>query len=983
MKIKICEAETITFSSSDPRLPPLPPITQCKEGGWVRYADVTRALEGDLAGPDLTYTISRLCEGEYIVAPVYRSTTGGFCEWQGTWQMAKGQVVSITDSSATGYDFTFVPQDSNVPSVSISASPASLDLKENVVVTILADDDRGIARIWEKVDTVFVDGSSHPGVWSIQSVTAGMGGHTAGAQFSITDDRIIRAVVSAKVCDTGGNQRSSMKTIIWGGCDDGIQDHGEIGIDCGGPCPARCMNCLDDFTVGTNPSVYLYNPDQWEYIRSTALGALAEYANEQDIDYSELDTADEYIEAISWWVARHMGYRGDNINEVCLNDVLGLDYQPSDYEHDDFPVPAYYTLNYSGFPGCDGVTYTEDSVNKTWHADPTKWYYGDCEDYSILFASLLRSLGVSHSCIFSAEQPGHSFNIVYYNGKYRVLEPQGAEIGCKYYAPDNLWNDKIGAFACAWDNDVKVKPWEYTFNYAGCENPSVSAAGGGFGEKTLWLDWNGWGEDVKPAVADFNGDGKDDIGAVRSDLVGGGVAFDDFRFISSGGDFVKDFAESSTGNSEWEYFYPLSREDSVTGVQGTIEGGPVRRYGHVESPTANNLVTFYKNTHPVGDVDVSFSDETMPRLSIHDGWFSIEVTDVATYDHLGNVNRAPQLRTYAGSGDWTIETYARVSDTIATHHAGLMVCFSEDDIVYFGPYKSSGSRNEEVRIERTGVGYIDSRFRSVGDGYVKIQKVGTEYRFFYSGDGSRWTQLENLEIARAPIYVGFILKSWEPTNITAEFDYFKYSGASRNFTDNFDGALGSDWHIYIPQQTWHGSFCLGEQIPFVGDFDGDGFDDIITFNTERNPWEGDAYVALNQAEKYEFGLGLAWNTDFCMHDEIPGIGDFNGDGRDDIVCFNRSSGRVYVALSTKFGFEGERWQWNNDFCRGSNSTPLIGDFNGDGLDDIACVRLDGTRARIWVALANPSVINYYWPTGCNQCNAATFYTKAYYEDVCP
>jgi hypothetical protein len=115
------------------------------------------------------------------------------------------------------------------------------------------------------------------------------------------------------------------------------------------------------------------------------------------------------------------------------------------------------------------------------------------------------------------------------------------------------------------------------------------------------------------------------------------------------------------------------------------------------------------------------------------------------------------------------------------------------------------------------------------------------------------------------------------------------------------------------------------------------------------------------------------------------IGDFNGDGRDDIISFDTRSGNVYVGLSTLFGFWSEgfdsQWLWESDFCR-SGDTPLVGDFNGDGRDDIACVSIDGRRIRVWVSLALPSAITYDWHGG-NPCGSAPFYIDAYQPSVCP
>ena len=989
LKIEICDAETISLRPSDPSMPVLPPITQCKEDGAVWYADVVRQFYGDLPSPDLTYTFTGLCAGEYIVAPVYQSS-GELCPWHGTWESARGQVVRIEDSSATGYDFTFVPVDSRAPSaVSINIEPEEPELKDDVTVTILAWDNGEIDAIWEKTDTVYTDGSSHPGTWNSLTVTPGLEGSTAGAEFSITDDDVAQATVRAMVCDGGGNSRSAIRTIIFDTCGDGEQSWGETGVDCGGRCPSRCMSCLGDSTIGALPSAYLYGygSDDLAYIRSMADQALYDFATENSIDVRDLDTSDEYIDAVSWWVALNMGYRGDNINEICMNDIRGVDYDPDDYDHGDFPQPAHYTLRYSGCSWCDGLTYTveegHEEVTKTWHADPDKRFYGDCEDYGILTGALLRSLGVSHRCVFTAEEPGHSFNVVYYQGKFRVLEPQGGDPGRKYYGVENIWNDKLGAFACC--DFEKVKPWEYTMNYPGCEGPVVSIAGGGFGGKTLWLDWTGWGENVKPDVADFNGDGKDDIAAMRVMAYGTSFEQREFRFVSSGSGFTKDFPETETGDSNTDFFYTVGMDDSVMAIQGfdavEHEGSRVQRYGHVESPTANNFVTFNRNTHPIQDVTVTYSDETMPVFSIHDGWLGIEAKDTTTYDHWSKVNRAPQLQYVLGSDDWTIETSLRLSDTDPSYHAGLMVYFAENDIIYYGLHNGG---MQQLRIERSGDGVIGaSRYWPETEVMLKIIKTGTNYVFhFKAPDSTSWGSLASTTIDEEPVKVGFILKTWVPTAIKAEFDHFGYSSDTLNFTDNFDGALHDRWTIYIPRQTWHGSFCEGSEIPFVGDFDGDGTDDIVTFIREIDGEEvADVRVAMSQPEKMDFGHSLLWHSNFCLEDEIPGVGDFNGDGRDDIVTFKQDTGEVFVALSSLFNFQGDGWLWASDFCY-SGDTPLVGDFNGDGRDDIACVSVDDGRSRILVALSNPASVSYTWPVDCHPCLSATHYTKAYWPDIC-
>lgn len=49
------------------------------------------------------------------------------------------------------------------------------------------------------------------------------------------------------------------------------------------------------------------------------------------------------------------------------------------------------------------------------------------------------------------------------------------------------------------------------------------------------------------------------------------------------------------------------------------------------------------------------------------------------------------------------------------------------------------------------------------------------------------------------------------------------------------------------------------------------------------------------------GTGKRWHDMFGQVDDIPAVGDFNGDGLDDVAAFTRgTSGDVYVALPERF-----------------------------------------------------------------------------------
>jgi Ca2+-binding RTX toxin-like protein len=112
------------------------------------------------------------------------------------------------------------------------------------------------------------------------------------------------------------------------------------------------------------------------------------------------------------------------------------------------------------------------------------------------------------------------------------------------------------------------------------------------------------------------------------------------------------------------------------------------------------------------------------------------------------------------------------------------------------------------------------------------------------------------------------------------------------------------------------------------------------------------------------------------------IGDFNGDGKDDIVNLQSDgTSNNWIALSNGDGtFKFLNYSqgltagyWGNE----NNSEQLLGDFNGDGKDDIVNLQSDGTSNN-WVALTNNRkaeaeniLLNKYFPELNNPTTLAT------------
>ncbi len=167
----------------------------------------------------------------------------------------------------------------------------------------------------------------------------------------------------------------------------------------------------------------------------------------------------------------------------------------------------------------------------------------------------------------------------------------------------------------------------------------------------------------------------------------------------------------------------------------------------------------------------------------------------------------------------------------------------------------------------------------------------------------------------------------------------------------------SDGTQFGPPFKWHDYFCVGSDVCEVGDFNGDGRDDLVSFSRATASY-GNVFVTLSGGGSFQ--TTQVWNGYFCVGSEWCEVGDFNGDSRDDIALFTRTAygetsraGDVEVAISTgdlTSGLFVHRGLWHNFFCINQESCQT-GDFNGDGLDDIATFTKGGS-ANVWVELSN-------------------------------
>ena len=305
-------------------------------------------------------------------------------------------------------------------------------------------------------------------------------------------------------------------------------------------------------------------------------------------------------------------------------------------------------------------------------------------------------------------------------------------------------------------------------------------------------------------------------------------------------------------------------------------------------------------------------------------------------------------------GVWTQQVYLKASNSDAYDYFGRSVTVSSDTVVVGAPGEASAATGvngdqADDSAPFAGAAYVfqsplfvpDSDGDGVPDAADNCPADPNPDQADFDGDGQG--DVCDADDDNDGIPDNFDPDPWTPSAFPAS-----HVGMWRPTTGRFyldvDGSL--TWNAGIDVVT--ASFGVATDRPVVGDWNGDRTDEIGVWR----PSTGRFYLDMDGSLTWTTGVDII-TASFGIATDCPVVGDWAGDGTDEIGIWRPSTGRFYLDM------DGSRtWTSGIDVITASfgvaTDRPVVGDWNGDGTDEIGVWRpstgrfyLDMDGSRTW------------------------------------